>query len=299
MSVCVLGSANMDLVAVVDEAPGPGMTVTGLASLQVPGGKGANQAVAAARAGGDVRLLGAVGADAFGRRARAVLTEAGIDVGGLVEVDAPTGTAHVVVDATGANSIIVVPGANGTVDRLDPRRREAIAASDVLLLQLELPLPVVVEAASYAGEVGTRVVLTPAPVVDLPDGLLAATDLLVPNEHEALRLTGEHDPERAAAALQARGASSVLVTLGARGCLHRGRSGRVLRARAPQVEVVDSTGAGDTFVGALAVTLAESRPLRDALRWATAAAALSVQRGGASSSMPFRHEIDAASGGAP
>jgi ribokinase len=296
MTVCVLGSANLDLVAVVDEAPRLGETVTGREFLQVPGGKGANQAVAAARAGAQVSLLGAVGDDDHAALIRQVLDDAGVDASGLSVVDTPTGTAHIVVDASGDNAIVVVPGANGTVESLTDLHRTRIAEHDVLLLQLELPLGVVVEAATYAAAVGTRVVLTPAPVVELPDELLAAVDVLVPNEHEAARLTGDDDPERAARALLDRGPSSVVVTLGDRGCLYADRAGQLLRVSAPTVQAVDATGAGDTFVGALAVALAEDRPVEQALQWATAAASLSVQRQGASASMPARAEIAGASG---
>lgn len=294
MSVCVLGSANLDLVVVVEEAPARGETVTGQEFLQVPGGKGANQAVAAARAGAAVAMIGAVGRDPFGAQVRAVLEEAGVDTRALAAVDEPTGTAHVVVEHSGANSIVVVPGANGTLTSLTAAHRQQIAGSDLLLLQLELPLGVVLEAAEWARRSGTRVVLTPAPVAELPDELLVAVDLLVPNEHEAARLTGESDVEGAARVLLGRGVGSVVVTLGEQGCLALDQHGTATRVSAPSVEAVDTTGAGDTFVGCLAAALVESRPLADALPWATMAASLSVRTSGASSSMPSRTQIDAA-----
>lgn len=294
-SICVLGSANMDLVAFVDRSPAPGETVTGRSYEQLPGGKGANQALAAARAGGEVRLVGAVGDDAFGEAIRGVLAADGVDTRGLVTADTATGTAHIVVDGDGTNAIVVIPGANGTVRELTDEHRAAIDAADTLLLQLELPLELVVEAAAYAHSVGVRVVLTPAPVLPLPAQLLSAVDLLVPNEHEAARLTGLDDPGAAARALVAAGVAAVTVTLGERGSLYleRGESEPIVEPAVP-VRAVDTTAAGDTFAGCLAVSLAEQRPLRESLQRASAAAALSVQRVGASASMPTREEIDRA-----
>lgn len=289
--IAVLGSANMDLVATVDRAPGRGETVTGRDFSTVPGGKGANQALAAARAGGDVAFLGAVGDDDFGRRITTLLADAGIDVSGLAVGDRPTGTAHITVDATGDNSIVVVPGANGTVTELTDAHRAAVDAADLLMLQLELPLPLVTEAARYARSRRVRVVLTPAPAVPLPAELLAAVDVLVPNEHEAALLAGVADPVEAARSLAA-GGGDVVVTLGGRGALRVG-AGTETRVPAFEVEAVDTTAAGDTFAGVLAVGLAEGLDWDDALRRASAAAALSVQRAGASSSMPDRAEIDA------
>ena len=291
-SVCVLGSANMDLVVTVDRAPAPGETAVGHEFAQIPGGKGANQALAAARAGGDVRMLGAVGDDAFGRRIRAVLEADGVDTIGLHIVDVPTGTAHIVVDAYGENSIVVIPGANGTVRTMSDDHRTAITTSDVLLLQLELPIEIVESAARWGAECGVTVVLTPAPVLPVTADLLETVDLLVPNEHEAELLTGAHDPRTAAETLLARGALAVAVTMGRRGCLYADRSGLV-EVPAIEVPTVDTTAAGDTFVAALTLALAEGRTLPEGLEWATAAAALSVQRRGASASMPYRHEIDA------
>ncbi|WP_083459820.1 ribokinase [Jiangella muralis] len=289
--IAVLGSANMDLVATVDRAPGRGETVTGHTFTTVPGGKGANQALAAARAGGDVAFLGAVGDDDFGRRITTLLADAGIDVSGLAVGDRPTGTAHITVDATGDNSIVVVPGANGTVTELTDAHRAVLDRAQLVMMQLELPLPLVTAAARYARSRGVRVVLTPAPAVPLPAELLAAVDVLVPNEHEAALLAGFADPVEAARSLAA-GGGDVVVTLGGRGALRVG-GGTETRVPAFEVEAVDTTAAGDTFAGVLAVGLAEGLDWDDALRRASAAAALSVRRAGASSSMPDRAEIDA------
>ncbi|MER8230457.1 ribokinase [Streptomyces sp. NPDC094049] len=293
--IVVLGSTNMDLVAYVPRAPALGETVTGRSFRTVPGGKGANQAVAAARAGGGVSMIGAVGTDDFGARLRSALDHASVDTDLLRTVEGASGTAHIVVDDRGGNAIVVVPGANGTVTALTHGDEALIGTADTLLLQLELPLSVVMEGAATARRLGVRTVLTPAPARPLPAGLLAATDLLVPNEHEAAALTGRADPREAALALL-RDVPEVVVTLGASGSLHAARGAEPVLVPAPRVRAVDTTGAGDTLVGALAVALGEGRPLPEALAWAQTAAALSVQREGASTSMPFRTEIDAAFG---
>jgi ribokinase len=291
--IVVLGSANMDLVVMVEAMPRPGETVTGRRYLAVTGGKGLNQAIAAARAGGDVAMIGAVGDDPFGAEIREVLAGAAVDAANVTVSAAPTGTAHITVDDEGENQIVVVAGANTTVTSLADAHRTAISERDILLLQLELPLSVVMEAASWARQAGVRTMLTPAPVVDLPDELLAAIDLLVPNEHEAAGLTGIDDPIDAARKLRSRGCRAVVVTLGADGCAYVDADG-VTRVEGRPVTAVDTTAAGDTFAGCLAVALEEGRPVRDALRWATTAASLSVQTVGASSSMPPRSRIDAA-----
>ncbi|MGW1723770.1 ribokinase [Streptomyces sp. NPDC002306] len=290
--IVVLGSTNMDLLAYVEKAPQRGETVTGREFRTIPGGKGANQAVAAARAGATVSMIGAVGNDSFGTRLRSTLERAGVDTGPLRTAEGPSGTAHIVVDDEGGNAIVVVPGANGTVDRLTPGDEGVIASADALLLQLEIPLRTVVAGARTARAHGVRTILTPAPAQPLPPELLAATDLLVPNEHEAAALTGRTDPREAAAALLDQ-VPQVVITLGAAGSLYAARGAEPLTVPAPRVTAVDSTGAGDTFVGALATALGEARPVREAVAWAAAAAALSVQREGASASMPCRAEIEA------
>ncbi|MFG3255775.1 ribokinase [Streptomyces sp. NPDC048172] len=280
----------MDLVATVPTAPALGETVTGTAFRTVPGGKGANQAVAAARAGGVTHMIGAVGDDEFGQEMRAALDESGVDTGGLRTAEGASGIAHITVDGKGANSIIVVPGANATVTGLAADDEERIARADALLLQLETPMQGVVAAARAARAHGTRTVLTPAPTQPLPPELLDTIDLLVPNEHEAAALTGERDPHAAADALLAR-VPEVVITLGARGCLYAARGRAPVTVPAYEVEAVDTTAAGDTFVGALCTAYAEGVAMPEALAWASAASALAVQRPGASSSMPTRAEI--------
>lgn len=291
-AIAVLGSTNMDLVAYVSTAPRRGETVTGSAFRTVPGGKGANQAVAAARAGGAVSMIGAVGADGFGGQLRASLADARVGTDGLRTVPGASGIAHIVVDDEGGNSIIVVPGANGSVEGLADGDEARIAAAGALLLQLEIPMAGVLAGARTARAHGVRVVLTPAPAQPLPDELLSITDLLVPNEYEAAALTGKPDPYEAAAELLTF-VPEVVVTLGSEGSLFAIRGADPVRVPAPRVRAEDTTAAGDTFVGALAVAAGEGRPMRDALAWASSAAALSVQRAGASASMPYRDEIDA------
>ncbi|MGY4921568.1 ribokinase [Streptomyces sp. 900105755] len=289
--IAVLGSMNMDLVAYAEKAPQLGETVTGRAFRTIPGGKGANQAIAAARAGATVSMIGAVGHDAYGVRLRETLEHSGVDTDSLRTIECPSGTAHIVVDDEGGNAIVVVPGANGTVDHLSPGDEGVIASADMLLLQLEIPLAAVVAGAQAARRHGVRTVLTPSPARPLPPELLDSIDLLVANEREAATLTDRTDPRDAAAALLDQ-VPQVVVTLGAAGSLYLTRDAAPLVIPAPHVTAVDSTGAGDTFVGALAVALAEEKPIREALSWAAAAAAISVQREGATESMPYRPEIE-------
>ncbi|NED13570.1 ribokinase [Streptomyces sp. SID9124] len=291
--IAVLGSTNMDLVAYVDRAPERGQTVTGREFRTIPGGKGANQAVAAARAGGDVLMIGAVGNDEYGVRMRENLEHSGVDTDLLHTAEGPSGTAHIVVDAKGSNAIVVIPGANGTVTALGPGEMAAIAEADLLLLQLELPMSAVIEGARAGHAQGVRTVLTPSPVQELPSELLDHVDLLIPNEHEAAELSGYDDPHAAAEILLGQ-VPAVLITLGSKGCLYAARGSRTIHFPAPDVTAVDTTGAGDTFVGTLAVALGERRPIPQAIAWASAAASLCVQKPGASVSMPYRSEIDAA-----
>jgi ribokinase len=290
--VAVFGSVNMDLVAYVEQVPASGETVTGTAFRQVPGGKGANQAVAAARAGADVAFLGAVGEDSFGEDLRANLVGSGVDVSGLRTVPGASGVAHIVVDGGGGNSIIVVPGANGEVTGVAAGDPGIIGGSAALLLQLELPMEAVVSAARTGRELGVPVYLTPAPARELPAELLESVDVLVPNQHEAAAITGRAEPREALAALLEL-VPEVLLTLGEDGSLHGRRGGEPLHVPARRVEAVDTTAAGDVFCGSFAVARAEGRTPEEAMRFAAAAAALSVQRHGASSSMASRDEVEA------
>ncbi|WP_328583743.1 ribokinase [Streptomyces sp. NBC_00370] len=296
--IVVLGSTNMDLVAYTSTAPARGETVTGRSFVTVPGGKGANQAIAAARAGGSVSMIGAVGEDDFGSRLRATLAESGVATGALRTVPGPSGTAHIVVDDAGENAIVVVPGANGTVTALAEGDEDVIAAAGALLLQLELPMEAVLAGAGAARRHGVRTILTPAPAQPLPPELLAVTDLLVPNEHEAATLTGKDDAWAAAPVLL-ESVPEAVITLGAEGSLYAARGQEPLLVPARKTRAVDTTAAGDTFVGALSVALGEGVPMPRALAWASAASALSVAEQGASSSMPERSRIEALAATAP
>jgi ribokinase len=288
--IVVVGSCNMDIAVFVERAPERGETVSGTHSKTSPGGKGANQAIAAARLGASVAFVGAVGADAHGKALRAAFEAADVDVSRLRTVEQETGTAQIVVERSGANRIVVVPGANGTLTALTAEDRRLIGDSDLLLLQLESPLEAVIEAARVAREAGTRVVLTPAPAQPLPDELTRSLDVLVPNEHEALLLAGADELDAAITALAAR-VPDLVVTLGERGGVHAGRNGEPAPFATPIVDAVDTTAAGDTFVGALALALGQGDDWPAALELAAAAAALSVARAGASDTMPTADEV--------
>jgi ribokinase len=289
--IVVVGSCNMDVAAFVERAPEQGETVSGGHSKTGPGGKGANQAIAAARLGASVSFVGAVGRDAYGESLRAAFAAAGVESSHLRTVDEETGTAHIVVESNGANRIVVVPGANATLTRLTDEDRQLIGASDLLLLQLESPLEVVIESAAAARAAGTRVVLTPAPARALPEELTSSLDILVPNEHEALQVAAVEDLESAIARLVER-VPDIVVTLGERGGVHVGRAGTRTVFSPPHIEAVDTTAAGDTFVGALALALGQGRDWPEALARSAAAAALSVGRAGASESMPRADEVE-------
>ena len=300
--VTVVGSANTDMVVRVPRAPAQGETVLGADFQRLAGGKGANQAVAAARAGAEVTFVGAVGADELGQSARRSLEAEGIDVSAVTEIqDVASGVALIFVDHSGQNSIAVAPGANSLLSPAHLRQhRQLLERADIVVLQLEVPLPVVEEAARLARDAGIPVLLDPAPAQELPDSLLQCVSVLTPNEIEAQQLVGLDDevlktPERAARQLCERGCRSVIVTLGEKGAVWFGDSGD-RRCSGHRVDAVDTTGAGDVFSGALAAELGRGRPESEALAFATAAAGLSVQRLGAQASAPRREEIEAAVG---
>lgn len=290
--VVVLGSANSDLVYEVASLPQPGETLLATAQSQHCGGKGLNQAIATARAGASTAFVGAVGDDDAGALLTDALRRCGIDVGLLRTVHSPTGTALITVDGSGENTIVVAAGANGTVASLTPADKAMIATARVLVMQLEIPLAVVAEAAVTAGAGGTSVVLNAAPAQRLDDSLLGAVDVLVVNEHEAATLTDVRDPVAAARRLVDR-CAAVVVTLGPQGAVVVTTDGSTESVPALPADVVDTTGAGDTFTGYLAAGLSEGRPLAEALRRAVVAGAISVERHGAEPSIPTRAEVDA------
>ncbi|MFG2889238.1 ribokinase [Streptomyces sp. NPDC048248] len=294
--VLVVGSANADLTVRVERRPGAGETVLGADLVESAGGKGANQAAAAARLGARTALLARVGGDAYGALLLAAQRAAGTDVGPvIVDEAARTGTAMIIVSPDGDNSIVVSPGANAALTPQDVgAAKDIIAGASVVSLQLEIPMESVRSAATLAQEAGTRVVLNPSPAPDgLAPELLAAADPLVVNEHEARRLSGLTDGEPAqwAQALRERGARSVVVTLGGDGALVLDGSG-VSRAPGVQVRAVDTTGAGDAFTGALATRLARGDSLPEAARFAVRVGAAAVTKPGAQPSYPSLAELD-------
>jgi ribokinase len=301
--IVVVGSLNMDLVTRTVRRPARGETLLGESFGMFVGGKGLNQAIAAARQGAAVRMVGRLGADDFGRRLRQTLVDEGIDAQYVAE-DASTssGIAMIVVDAEGDNSIIVVAGANGQVGAADVERAAAaIAGADALMLQLEVPLAAVVRAAEVARAAGVRVLLNPAPARQLPDELLRLVDVLTPNESETQILTGlriddDDSAARAADALLERGVGAAVLTLGARGAL-LAQGTQHTRIPGYSVRVVDTTAAGDAFCGALAAQLARGRPLAEALRYANAAGALATTVLGAGPAMPRLDAVERLVGG--
>ncbi|MEW1674944.1 ribokinase [Streptomyces noursei] len=293
--VLVVGSANADLTVRVTRRPGAGETVLGTDLVESAGGKGANQAAAAARIGGRTALLARVGGDAYGELLLAAQRAAGTDVAPvIVDADARTGTAMIIVSPDGDNSIVVSPGANAALTPQDvAAAQDVIAASAVLSLQLEIPMETVRAAAEAAEGAGTRVVLNPSPTPeDLDRALLSAADPLVVNEHEARQLTGRTDgtPAEWAAALRERGARSVVVTLGGDGALVLDDSGTTT-VPGVRVEAVDTTGAGDAFTGALATRLAGGAALADAARFAVRVGAAAVTKPGAQPSYPTAEDL--------
>lgn len=276
--VCVVGSANLDLVATVARLPGPGETVPGTSYAEYPGGKGLNQAVAAARAGASVAFVGAVGADAAATTLLSVMAADHIDASYVGIAALATGRALIGVASSGENSIIVVAGANGTVTADD------LPAARVVLTQLEVPLPAVARAMAAGRRAGAITVLNPAPAQPIGAEILQWCDIVVPNEHEVELLGG-------VAHLLALGARAVVVTLGADGAdLHTAEGTTHVDAFA--VTPLDTTGAGDTFSGALCARLAAGDDLPVALRFAAAAGALCTTRAGAVPSIPLRAEVE-------
>jgi ribokinase len=292
--IVVFGSINVDLTARVDRFPQPGETIAGVSFAAVAGGKGANQALAARRAGAAVAMVGAVGSDAFASTGVGDLTGAGVDISAVRRIDGPTGIAVIVVDARGQNSIVVVPGANGSVaaEDLDDA---ALGPGTILVVQLEVPLTAVAGVTHRARARGARVVLNAAPAMELPATLLSAIDVLIVNEHEAEALAAacavSSAPESFAAEMHRRFRCAAVVTLGARGALAVVDDGKFLRAAAPPVSVVDTTGAGDALVGALAAALDRGAFWPRALAEGVAAGSLACEVAGAQAALPTARPI--------
>ena len=296
--VLVIGSLNMDLVARCEHLPERGQTIMGRDFFTAPGGKGANQAVAAARLGAQVSMAGCVGKDAFGEALVAGLRDAGIRTDDVMPADGPTGTALITIDAAGANTIVVISGANLACDAaLVDRVLARAGGPGILLLQHEIPAEANLRAIQVARQAGWFIMLNPAPARPIPRGLLPLIDLVTPNETEIGLLTdcsvpSSADALAAARSLVAMGAGRVVVTLGGDGALYCDAS-RALHCPAVAVQAVDTTAAGDAYIGAVAAALAESRPVEESLGFAAAAAALSVTRLGAQPSLATRAELTA------
>ncbi len=289
----VIGSSNTDMVVKVCRLPAPGETVLGSEFVIAPGGKGANQAVAAAKLGAQVSLVARLGCDPFGTQALANFHAIGLNTE-FVQHDRKrtSGVALIFVDERGENAIAVAAGANAALSTAEVERaRPAIAQAQVVVLQLESPLPTVEYAARIAKECGAQVVLNPAPAAQLNDELLRSVDVLTPNEHEVTALVGVGRTIEQQQRLLARGVGAVVVTLGAEGASWMTATGGG-RVYGRKVEARDATAAGDCFTGALAVALAEGRELSEAVEFANAAAAMAVTRLGAQPSLPTRDEVE-------
>ena len=297
--VTVVGSLNMDLIARSPRIPRPGETIIGGDFHTAPGGNGANQAVAAARLGARVSMIGRVGRDAFAGPLLDNLSAAGVDHTFVIQdSEAATGVALIVVDDAGENSIVVASGANMRLSPADVDGAEAVIAdADALLLQLESPLKTVIRAAEVARAHGVTVILNPAPARSLPAELLAMVDVLIPNESETSLLTGlpvsnQAEAETAATALRELGVGTVILTLGERGAL-LAREEEAEQVPAFEVMPVDTTAAGDAFVGGFTVAMAGGQPLAEAVRWGNAAGALATTKLGAQPSLPTRQDLEA------
>ncbi len=293
-NVLVVGSLNMDLVVPVERHPGPGETVIGGDLQRFPGGKGANQAVAAARLGARVRMVGRVGEDAYGEELKRGLEAEGIQTAAVRRVAGPTGVALISVSADGQNAIIVSPGANARL-RPEDLAPELFEDAGVVVLQLETPLETVQRAAELGRAAGARVLLNAAPAQTLPPELLRLLDVLVVNEFEAAQIAASTEPKTSEEALALARALSrlvplVVVTLGGRGLVWAGASSEGTMPPF-EVEPVDTTAAGDAFVGGLAAALAAGEPLEQALRFGSAAGALATTRPGAQPSLPTADEV--------
>ena len=295
--ILVIGSSNTDMTVKTRELPRPGETVLGGVFTMGAGGKGANQAVAAQRLGGDVKFICKVGRDIFGDNSIAQYEKEGLDVSSILRSDKPSGVALISVDQNAENCIVVASGANGDLTEADiDTCAKDLRECAILLLQLETPIPTVLKAAKIAHEAGATVVLNPAPACPLPEEMFRYIDLFIPNETELSTFSGipvddVASAEKAAAAMQAKGVGKLIVTMGSKGSLILDGGPSVL-VPARNVKAVDTTAAGDTFCGALCVAVSEGKSLKEAAEFACAASALTVQKMGAQNSIPYRKEIN-------
>ena len=295
-NICVIGSLNMDLVVNVDTMPKPGQTIIGSNFKEVPGGKGANQAVAMARLNGNVSMIGKVGEDGFGQTLINSLKNDKVDTTYIQTSKGATGVALITVDKNAQNSIVVSPGANFEVKEDDiDNNIEAIKNSDIVVLQLETPLNTIKYALNKAKELNKYTILNPAPAVKLDDEIIKNVDLLTPNETELEIISGvsietEEDIQKAAQIMIEKGVKELIVTLGSKGSLYINKEKSMFK-KAYKVEAVDTTAAGDSYTGALAVALSQDKNIEDAMDFASKEGALSVLKEGAQSSLPTLEDV--------
>lgn len=294
--ICVVGSLNMDLVVKVDTMPKGGETLIGSDFKEVPGGKGANQAVAMARLGGVVNMIGKVGTDGFGQTLINALKNDNVNTKYIYTEEGPTGVAMITVDKNAENSIVVAPGANFKVGVADiDKNIEAIEESDIVVVQLETPLNTIKYTLKKAKELGKYTILNPAPAVKLEDEIIANVDLLTPNESELEILSGieiknEEDIQKAAQAMIDKGVKELIVTLGSKGSLYINKEKSMFK-KAYKVAAVDTTAAGDSYTGALSVAFADDKGIDEAMDFASKVGALSVMKEGAQSSLPRLEDV--------
>ena len=295
-NICVIGSLNMDLVVNVDTMPKPGQTIIGSNFKEVPGGKGANQAVAMARLNGNVSMIGKVGEDGFGQTLINSLKNDKVDTTYIQTSKGATGVALITVDKNAQNSIVVSPGANFEVKEDDiDNNIEVIKNSDIVVLQLETPLNTIKYALNKAKELNKYTILNPAPAVKLDDEIIKNVDLLTPNETELEIISGvsietEEDIQKAAQIMIEKGVKELIVTLGSKGSLYINKEKSMFK-KAYKVEAVDTTAAGDSYTGALAVALSQDKNIEDAMDFASKVGALSVLKEGAQSSLPTLEDV--------
>ena len=295
--ICVIGSLNMDLVVNVDEMPKKGQTLIGSAFKEVPGGKGANQAVAMARLGADIRMIGKVGKDSFGETLINQLKSDKVNTKYIHREDCASGVAMITVDKNAENSIVVAPGANFKVLEKDiDKCIEAIDESDIVVLQLETPINTIKYALQKSKELGKYTILNPAPAVKLEDSIIENVDLLTPNETELEILSGvkiesEDDIKKAANVLIEKGVKELIVTLGSKGSLYINKDNTKLK-KSYKVEAIDTTAAGDSYTGALAVAFAQDKDIDEAMDFASKVGALAVTKEGAQSSLPTMEDVN-------
>ena len=296
-NICVIGSLNMDLVVNVDKMPKPGQTIIGSNFKEVPGGKGANQAVAMARLNGNVSMIGKVGEDGFGQTLINSLKNDKVDTTYIKTTKGATGVALITVDNNAQNSIVVSPGANFEVKEEDiDNNIEAIKNSDIVVLQLETPLNTIKYALKKSKELNKYTILNPAPALKLDDEIIKNVDLLTPNETELEIISGvsietEEDIQKAAQIMIEKGVKELIVTLGSKGSLYINKEKSIFK-KAYKVEAVDTTAAGDSYTAALAVALSKDKSIEEAMDFASKVGALSVLKEGAQSSLPTLEDVE-------